>query len=171
MGTTVFEEMSGLARQLGAINLGQGFPDDPRAPELIEAAARALAERSNQYPPAAGLPELRDAICAFYARRQGLDLSREQVVVTSGATEAIAACVLGLVQPGDEVILFQPAYDAYAPLVRRAGGVPVSLSLLPPLWRYPCDGLRAAITPRTRVLMLNDPLNPAGSVASEAELA
>lgn len=171
MGTTVFEEMSGLARQLGAINLGQGFPDDPGAPELIEAAARALRERSSQYPPGAGLPELRDAICAFYARRQGLDLAREQVVVTSGATEAIAACVLGLVHPGDEVILFQPAYDAYAPLVRRAGGVPVSVPLMPPHWCYPLEHLRAAITPRTRVLMLNDPLNPAGSVASEAELA
>jgi len=171
MGTTVFEEMSGLARQLGAINLGQGFPDDPDAPELIEAAARALRDRSNQYPPGAGLPELRDAICAFYARRQGLDLIREQVVVTSGATEAIAACVLGLVNPGDEVILFQPAYDAYAPLVRRAGGVPVSVPLSLPGWRYPLERLRAAIGSRTRVLLLNDPLNPAGSVASEAELA
>jgi len=171
MRTTVFEEMSGLARELGAINLGQGFPDDQGPPELLEAAARALRERSNQYPPGAGLAELRDAICGFYARRQGLALSREQVVVTSGATEAIAACVLGLVQPGDEVILFQPAYDAYAPLVRRAGGVPVSVPLDPPAWRYPLDRLRAAITPRTRVLMVNDPLNPAGSVASEAELA
>ena len=171
MQTTVFEEMSGLARTLGAINLGQGFPDEQGPPELLDAGARALRERSNQYPPGAGLAELRDAVCAFYARRQGLELTREQVVVTSGATEGIAACVLGLVQPGDEVILFQPAYDAYAPLVRRAGGVPVSVPLDPPAWRYPLDRLRAAITPRTRVLMFNDPLNPAGSVASEAELA
>ena len=171
METTVFETMSGLARQLGAINLGQGFPDEQGPPELIAAAAHALSEKSNQYPPGAGLPELRDAIGAFYARRQGLELARDQIVVTSGATEAIAAAVLAFVQPGDEVILFQPAYDAYGPMVRRAGGVPVSVALRPPEWGYSAEALEAAITPRTRVLMLNDPLNPAGTVASEAELA
>ena len=171
MPTTVFEAMSGLARELGAINLGQGFPDDFGPPELIEAAVRALREKTSQYPPASGLPELRDAICDFYRRRQGLELTREQVVVTSGATEAIADTVLALVRAGDEVILFQPAYDAYAPMVRRAGGVPVSVALRPPEWRYRAGDLTAAITPRTRVLMLNDPLNPAGSAASEAELA
>jgi aspartate/methionine/tyrosine aminotransferase len=171
MQTTVFEAMSGLARELGAINLGQGFPDDQGPPELIEAAAGALREKSNQYPPSAGLPELRDAICAFYQRRQGLAIIREQVIVTSGATEAIADAVLALVQPGDEVILFQPAYDAYAPMVRRAGGVPVSVVLHPPAWRYEAEALAAAITPKTRLLMLNDPLNPAGTAASEAELA
>ena len=131
MPTTIFEHMSGLARESGAINLGQGFPDEPGSPELIEAAARALREKSNQYPPSAGLPELRETICGFYRRRQGLELSPEQVVVTSGATEGIAACVLAFVEPGDEVILFQPAYDAYAPMVRRAGGVPVSVQLSP----------------------------------------
>ena len=176
METTIFEAMSGLARELGAINLGQGFPDDAKGngggpPELIAAAARALREKSNQYPPGSGIAELRDAICAFYRRRQGLELAREQVVVTSGATEAIACAVLALVSPGDEVILFQPAYDAYAPMVRRAGGVPVSVPLSPPDWRYRPDEIAAAITPRTRVLMLNDPLNPAGSCAGEAELA
>lgn len=171
MQTTIFEATSALCRESGAINLGQGFPDDNGPPELIEAAAKALRDRSNQYPPGAGIPELRDAICAFYARRQGLELAREQVVVTSGATEAIADAVLALVSPGDEVILFQPAYDAYAPMVRRCGGVPVSVPLSPPDWGYPIDALAAAITPRTRVLMLNDPLNPAGTVASEAELA
>lgn len=171
MQTTIFEAMSALCRETGAINLGQGFPDDNGPPELIEAAARALRERSNQYPPGAGLPELRDAICGFYTRRQGLELAREQVVVTSGATEAIADAVLALVNPGDEVILFQPAYDAYAPMVRRCGGVPVSVPLSPPDWSYPIEKLAATITPKTRVLMLNDPLNPAGSVASEAELA
>ncbi len=176
METTVFEAMSGLARELGAINLGQGFPDDALAggggpPELIEAAARALREKSNQYPPGSGLPELRDAVCSFYRRRQGLDLAREQVIVTSGATEAIADAVLALVHPGDEAILFQPAYDAYAPMVRRAGGVPVSVALSPPDWSYRADDLAAAITPRTRVLMFNDPLNPAGTAAGEAELA
>ncbi|MCB2075665.1 MAG: aminotransferase [Novosphingobium sp.] len=171
METTIFEHMSGLARQLGAINLGQGFPDEQGPPELIEAAARALREKSNQYPPGAGLPELRDAICGFYARRQGLEFSREQVIVTSGATEAIAASVLALVDPGDEVILFQPAYDAYAPMVRRAGGVAVSVPLSPPHWRYPINKLEQAITARTKLLMFNDPLNPAGTVAGEAELA
>lgn len=171
MEPTIFEHMSGLARAHDAINLGQGFPDELPHPDMIAAAARALTEQSNQYPPAFGRPELRDAICDFYARRQGLVLSREQVIVTSGATEALAAAILGLVGPGDEVILFQPAYDSYAPMVRRAGGVPVSAALAPPHWRYDTEQLNAAITPRTRVLMLNDPLNPAGTVASEAELA
>jgi aspartate/methionine/tyrosine aminotransferase len=171
METTVFEHMSGLAREFGAINLGQGFPDEQGPSELINAAARALRERSNQYPPGPGLPELRDAICGFYSRRQGLELSREQVIVTSGATEAIAACILALVNPGDEAILFQPAYDAYAPMVRRAGGVPVSVPLSPPHWRYPVGRLEEAITSRTKLLMFNDPLNPAGTVASEEELA
>jgi len=171
METTIFEHMSGLARQLGAINLGQGFPDEPGPPELIAAAARALAEKSNQYPPGAGLPELRAAVAAFYRRRQGLEIAPEDVIVTSGATEAIAAAILALVQPGDEVILFQPAYDAYGPMVRRAGGVPVSVALSPPDWRYDAARIEAAVTGRTRLLILNDPLNPAGTVASEAELA
>ncbi|PNU06388.1 aminotransferase [Novosphingobium guangzhouense] len=171
MGTTVFERMSALAREVGAINLGQGFPDGPPPAALLDAASRALHERSNQYPPSAGLPELRAAVCAHYARTQGLDLAPAQVTVTSGATEAIAAAVLALVAPGDEVILFQPAYDAYAPMVRRAGGVPVSVLLEPPHYRYEAAALEAAVTPRTRVIMLNDPLNPAGTVAGEAELA
>ena len=171
MDTTIFEHMSGLARELGAINLGQGFPDEAGPPDVIAAAARALTEKSNQYPPGAGLPELRDAIGAFYARRQGLAFSREEVIVTSGATEAIAAAVLALVEPGDEVILFQPAYDAYAPMVRRSGGVPVSVALTPPGWRYDAEMLEVALTARTKLLILNDPLNPAGTAASEAELA
>jgi N-succinyldiaminopimelate aminotransferase len=171
MPATIFDHMSGLARELGAINLGQGFPDGNGPPDVLAAAARALVERSNQYPPSLGLPELRDAVCRFYLRSQGLALAREQVVVTSGATEAIACAVLALVTPGDEVILFQPAYDAYAPMVRRAGGVPVSVRLDPPGWIYDEAALARAITPKTRVLMLNDPLNPAGTVASEAELA
>jgi aspartate/methionine/tyrosine aminotransferase len=171
MARTIFDTMSGRARDLGAINLGQGFPEEHGPPELIKAAAWALKEKSNQYPPGAGLPELREAVCHFYRTRQGLELASEQVIVTSGATEALAACVLTLVRPGDEVILFQPAYDAYAPMVRRAGGVPVSVPLAAPLWRYEAEALEAAITTRTRVIMFNDPLNPAGTVASEAELA
>lgn len=171
MGTTIFEHMSALARELGAINLGQGFPDSQGPPELIEAAAAALRERSNQYPPSTGLPDLRDAIAEFYRRRQGLALCREQVAVTSGATEAIAAAVLAIVQPGDEVILFEPTYDAYAPLIRRAGGVPVFVQLRAPAWRYERVAIELAITPRTRAMIVNDPLNPLGTCASAAELA
>jgi len=171
MERTVFDRMSALAREHGAINLGQGFPDGPPPPALIEAASRALHEKSSQYPPGAGLSELREAICSYYARRQGLALSPEQVTVTSGATEALAAAVFAFVKPGDEVILFQPAYDAYAPLVRRAGGIPVSIPLSPPHFRYPAGALAAAVTPQTRALMLNDPLNPAGTVASHEELS
>lgn len=171
MPQTVFDRMSGLARQVGAINLGQGFPDGPSPAPLIEAAARALHDRSNQYAPGAGLTELREAICGWYARRQGLSLLPEDVIVTSGATEAIAAAVLALVHPGDEVILFQPAYDSYAPMVRRAGGVAVSVPLAPPDFTYPVTELAKAISPRTRAIMLNDPLNPAGTVASDAELS
>ena len=171
MATTIFEKMSGLSRELGAINLGQGFPDDQGPPELIAAASRALAERSNQYPPMVGVPELRDAIAAFYTRRQGLSLSREQVIITSGATEAVAAALLALVQPGDEVIVFEPAYDAYAPMIRRCGATPVFVRLAPPDWRYEQEAIARAITARTRVLILNNPLNPTGSVASDTELA
>ncbi len=171
MATTIFQKMSGLSHELGAINLGQGFPDDQGPPELIAAASRALAERSNQYPPMVGVPELRDAIAAFYTRRQGLSLSREQVIITSGATEAVAAALLALVQPGDEVIVFEPAYDAYAPMIRRCGATPVFVRLAPPDWRYEQEAIERAITARTRVLILNDPLNPTGSVASDTELA
>lgn len=171
MGTTIFEHMSALARATGAINLGQGFPDEQGPPELLDAAARALHEKSNQYPPSTGLPELRDAVAAFYARGQGLKLAREQVIVTSGATEALAAAVFALIEPGDEVILFEPAYDAYAPLVRRAGGVPVFVTLGAPAWRYPRTAIERAITGRTRAIIINDPLNPIGSVASDEDLA
>lgn len=171
MGTTVFEKMSAMARALGAINLGQGFPDDQGPPELIEAAARALREKSNQYPPSGGLAELRGAITAFHGWREKLYVADDQIVVTSGATEALAASILAFVSPGDEVILFQPAYDAYAPLVRRAGGVPVHVDLTPPDWRYERAAIEAVITPRTRAMIVNDPLNPTGTVASEAELA
>jgi aspartate/methionine/tyrosine aminotransferase len=171
MDRTVFDTMSGLARAHGAINLGQGFPDAPGLAPLLAAAERALRERSGQYAPGAGLPELREAIGGYYARRQGLALAAGQVTVTSGATEAIAAALLALVIPGDEVILFQPAYDAYAPMVRRAGGVPIWVPLTPPWFAYPLDRLEAALTERTRLLILNDPLNPAGTVASVEELA
>lgn len=171
MEGTVFEQMSARARACEAINLGQGFPDGPAPAPLLEAAARALRDRSSQYPPGAGLPELREAICAYYASRQQLELSPQDVTVTSGATEALAAALLALVNAGDEVILFQPAYDAYAPLVRRAGGIPVSVPLTLPGFTYPLEQLEQAIGPRTRIVMINDPLNPAGTVASAETLA
>lgn len=168
--TTIFERMSGLARQIGAINLGQGFPewDEPR--ELVEAAQRALAGRSNQYPPMRGLGQLRGAIAAYYAREQALDLAEDQIVVTSGATEALAAAILALVQPGDEVVLIQPLYDAYLPLVQWAGGTARLVSLEPPNWTLCAAALAAAIGPRTRGIILNTPNNPTGTMLGRADL-
>ena len=170
--TTIFEEMSGLARTLGAVNLGQGFPDDP-GPEAIRAkAADAVVNGYNQYPPMAGLPDLRQAVAAHYARTQGLDLDwASEVTVTSGATEALAAAFFGLIQPGDEVVVFQPFYDSYLPIIRRAGGVPRLVSLQPPHWRFERAMLEAAFTERTRFVVLNNPINPAGVVLPEADLA
>jgi aspartate/methionine/tyrosine aminotransferase len=170
MQVSFFERMSMRAREAGAINLGQGFPDGSGPPALLKAAADALTERSNQYPPMLGLPELRGAVADHYRAAQGLDLSAEEVVITSGATEAIAATIMALVSPGDEVLLFQPLYDAYLPLVRRAGGVARLIRLEPPEWRITRAALEAAASPATRALILCNPHNPAASVASEAEL-
>src|SRR3954447_16268167 len=170
--TTIFEEMSGLARATGAINLGQGFPDDP-GPEAIRArAADAVLNGYNQYPPMAGLPELRQAVAAHYARTQGLDLDWQgEVTVTSGATEALAAAFLGLIRPGDEGIVFQPLYDSYLPIIRLAGGVPKLISLTPPHWRMDRATLEAAFTERTRFMVLNNPNNPSGVVLPDEDLA
>jgi len=170
--TTIFEEMSGLARSLGAVNLGQGFPDDP-GPEAIRArAADAVLNGYNQYPPMAGLPELRQAVAAHYGRAQGLDLDwASEVTVTSGATEALAAAFLGLIEPGDEVIVFQPLYDSYLPMIRLAGGVAKLVSLQPPQWRFDRAMLAAAFSPRTRFVVLNNPNNPAGTVLPDEDLA
>lgn len=168
--TTVFERMSRLSQDLGAINLGQGFPDMAEPDELVEAACTALRTRSNQYPPMRGLPQLREAVAGYYRREQGVDLSPDEVMVTSGATEALAAAILGIVRPGDEVILVQPLYDAYVPLVLRAGGVPVLVSLEPPHWTLPAGRLEAAITPRTRAIVLNTPNNPTGALLDRATL-
>src|SRR5438874_7714820 len=155
---TIFEEMSGLARTLGAVNLGQGFPDDP-GPEAIRAhAAEAVLNGYNQYPPMAGLPELRQAVAGHYARTQGLDLDwTSEVTITSGATEALAAAFFALIEPGDEAIVFQPVYDAYLPLIRRAGGTARLMRLAPPAWRFDRATLEAAIGPRTRFIVLNNP--------------
>ncbi|MDP3489468.1 MAG: aminotransferase [Phenylobacterium sp.] len=170
--TTIFEEMSGLARAHGAINLGQGFPDNPGPEALRRKAAEAVMDGYNQYPPMAGLPELRAAVAAHYHRTQGLDFDpAAEVVITSGATEALAAAFLALIEPGDEVIVFQPFYDAYLPLIRRAGGAPRLVSLSPPDWRFTKSMLEAAITPRTRFVVLNNPVNPTGVVVPDADLA
>ncbi|MDO8380530.1 aminotransferase [Phenylobacterium sp.] len=169
--TTVFEEMSGLARELGAINLGQGFPDDPGPLTIRRKAADEVLNGYNQYPPMAGLPQLREAVAAHYGRSQGLDLDwRSEVTITSGATEALAATFLALVQPGDEVVVFQPVYDAYLPLIRRAGGTPRLVRLEPPHWRFDRAMLEAAFTDKTRFVVLNNPINPAGLVLPREDL-
>jgi N-succinyldiaminopimelate aminotransferase len=148
MPTTVFEEMSGLARAQGAINLGQGFPDDPGPEPLRAKAADLILNGYNQYPPMAGLPELRQAVARHYQRRQGL----------------------ALIEPGDEVIVFQPFYDAYPPLIRRAGGIPRFVRLEPPHWRFDRAMLEQAFTDRTRLVVLNNPINPAGVVLPREDL-
>lgn len=169
--TTIFEKMSALARDTGAINLGQGFPDAPGPEDVRRAAAAALLERSNQYPPMMGLPELRKAIAIHYGEHHGLVLDWEkEVVVTSGATEAIAAAILSLVSPGDEVLLIQPLYDAYMPMVRRAGGIPRLIGLEPPHWTLSATALDAAIGERTRLIIFNNPANPTGRMYDQATL-
>ena len=169
--TTIFETMSGLARAHGAINLGQGFPDSQGPEDIRARAADALMTGSNQYPPMRGLPELREAVANHYAAHQGLDLTAGEVVVTSGATEALAASLLALLSPGDEVVLFEPMYDAYLPLLRRAGATARFVRLQPPHWRLTEDALEAAFTERTRAVVLNNPHNPVGRVFDAEEIA
>jgi N-succinyldiaminopimelate aminotransferase len=171
MPTSIFEEMSMAARAAGAVNLGQGFPDFGWPEDVIARAAEALTVGSNQYPPMRGLPELRAAVAAHYARHQGLALSPEQVIVTSGATEALAVSLMALIEPGDEVVLFQPLYDAYLPLVLRAGGVPRLVRLTPPGWRITEDALAEAFSDRTRLVLFNNPHNPTARVFDRDELA
>jgi aspartate/methionine/tyrosine aminotransferase len=169
--TTVFEVMSRLAREHGAVNLGQGFPDDPGPEDVRAKGAEALLNGWNQYPPMMGLPELRGAVAAHYARWQGLDLDPEaEVMVTSGATEALAGALMALIEPGDEVVLFEPMYDAYLPLVRRAGGVPKFVTLKPPHFRLTEEALDAAFSERTKVALFNNPLNPTATIFPEEDL-
>jgi len=172
LGTTIFEVMSGLARQHDAINLGQGFPDEPAGPDEIKRIAdEELVKGYNQYPPMLGLPVLRQAIAAHEQRFYGLEVDwQTETMVTSGATEALAASILSIVQPGDEVVLVQPLYDAYAPLVHMAGGVAKLITLTAPDWEMTDALLDAAFTPKTRAIVLNDPTNPIGRVFSAAEL-
>jgi N-succinyldiaminopimelate aminotransferase len=171
-GTTIFTEMSALAERTGAVNLGQGFPDEDGPAELLEAARAAIAAGHNQYAPLPGVPVLREAVAAHQARFYGLDVDPDTgVQITFGATEAIAAALLSLIEPGDEVVLIDPSYDSYAACVRFAGGVRRTVTLRPPDWALDPDELRAAIGPRTRALILNSPHNPTGKVFSCDELA
>ena len=169
--TTIFETMSSLSRELEAVNLGQGFPDFGWPEDVLDKAADAVRHGWNQYPSMSGLPELREAVAVHYARFQRLDLKPEEVTVTSGATEALAAAILGLVTPGDEVVLFEPAYDAYLPLIRQAGGIAKTVKLTPPDWKITEKALAEAFGPATRLVIFNNPLNPTGTVFSLDQLA
>ncbi|MER5859563.1 pyridoxal phosphate-dependent aminotransferase [Streptomyces sp900105245] len=173
-GTTIFAEMSALAVATGSINLGQGFPDTDGPEEVREAAVRALRDgRGNQYPPGPGIPELRSAIAAHQLRRYGLAYDPDtEVLVTAGATEAIAAALLALLEPGDEVVALEPYYDSYAASIAMAGGTRVPVTLRPHdgAFRLDLDELRAAVTGRTRLLLINTPHNPTGTVLTREEL-
>ncbi|MEV5436603.1 pyridoxal phosphate-dependent aminotransferase [Streptomyces sp. NPDC052682] len=173
-GTTIFAEMSALALRTGSLNLGQGFPDTDGPEEVREAAVRALRDsRGNQYPPGPGVPELRTAVAAHQQRRYGLSFDPDtEVLVTAGATEAIAASLLALLEPGDEVIALEPYYDSYAACIAMAGGkrVPVTLRPHDGGFRLDLDELRDAVTDRTRLLLINTPHNPTGTVLTRAEL-
>jgi aspartate/methionine/tyrosine aminotransferase len=171
-GTTIFTVMSALANQHGAINLGQGFPDTDGPADVIAAAQGALADGRNQYPPMTGVPELRAAVAAANRRFYGIDADPDrEIVVTSGATEAITACLMALLDPGDEVVLLEPLYDTYLPVVRMLGAIPRLVRLEPPKWELPRAQLAAAFTARTKAILLNTPMNPASKVFTAAELA
>jgi aspartate/methionine/tyrosine aminotransferase len=167
---SIFAHMSSLAVEHKAVNLGQGFPDFGWPDDVVSRAAEALRTGSNQYAPMRGLPELRQAVADHYSRHQGLAIDPDWITVTSGATEALAAAIMALVSPGDEVVLIQPLYDAYLPLVLRAGGVPKLVRLEPPEWRLTAEALDAAFTSATRLLILNNPHNPTARVFDVAEL-
>lgn len=170
-GTTIFTVMSALATEHKAVNLGQGFPDID-GPETVRAvAAKALLEGPNQYPPMPGLMELRRELSAHAKRFYGLDYDwRDEVLVTSGGTEALTAGIMGLAGPGDEVVLIEPAYDSYRPIAEAAGATIKTITLAPPDFRLTDAMLAAAITPRTRIVMINSPLNPIGRVFDDGEL-
>ena len=172
IGTTVFTVMSALAVRHGAINLGQGFPDTDGPADVLEAASAALHDGRNQYPPLTGVPELREAVAAANARFYGLSVDpASEVVVTSGATEAITASLMALINPGDEVVLIEPLYDTYLPVVRMLGATPRLVRLQPPRWELPRAELAAAFGPRTKAILLNTPMNPTSKVFTAAELA
>ena len=172
MPTTIFTVMSALACEHDAINLGQGFPDG-NGPELVRAAAAAaIVSGPNQYPPSTGTQELRAAVAAHNQRFYGLEIDPyQEVIVTSGATEALADCLLALLRPGDEAVVVEPAYDAYVPLIRAAGAVPRFVQLQPPDWSFDEGTLRSAFNPRTKLILINTPMNPTGKVFNERELS
>src|SRR6478736_6639523 len=168
---TIFTEMSALAVRTGSVNLGQGFPDVDGPPDVIARAVHALETGINQYAPGIGTPPLRQAIARHQQRHYGIELDPDtQVVVTTGCTEAIAGALLGLVNPGDEVVVLEPYYDSYTAMIQMAGGVRRPVTLRPPAFRVDLDELRAAVTPRTRFVLLNSPHNPTGTVLNRAEL-
>lgn len=170
LGTTIFAEMSALATQTGAINLGQGFPDVDGPESIIDAATAAMRAGRNQYAPGWGVPELRVAVAQHQRRFYGIDVDpSSEVLVTTGATEAVAAALLALVDPGDEVVVFEPYYDSYVACISMAGGVRVPVTLRAPGFRVDLDELRAAVTPRTKLMLINSPHNPTGMVLNEDE--
>jgi aspartate/methionine/tyrosine aminotransferase len=171
-GTSIFEVMSQLARANAAVNLGQGFPDGNGPPDVVEVAADYLRNGLNQYPSMLGIPELRQAVARHNKRFYGLDVDwATEVLVTSGGTEALASALLGLIEPGDEVILVEPLYDSYLPIVRRAGAVPKLVRLEPPDWELPRQALAAAFSDRTKLILFNSPMNPCSKVFSMDELS
>jgi len=170
MSVSVFERMSLAAAKHGAVNLGQGFPDFGWPDEILDAAALALKEGPNQYAPSRGLPQLRQAIADHYGRHFSQTLDPDHICVTSGATEALGAMILSVVEPGDEVIIFTPAYDSYAPMVRRAGATPREVALQPPSWNVDRDAIEALLSDRTRAIIFNNPQNPTGRLYGKDEL-
>ena len=168
---TIFEAMSQLARDNSAINLGQGFPDGPGPEDIRRAAADAVVDGYNQYPSMMGIPELRSAVAAHYAHWHGLNLDpMTEVMVTSGGTEALTSAILAVVEPGDEVIVFQPVYDCYLPIIRQAGGIPRLLRLEPPHWQLSEEMLKTAFNRNTKAVVFNNPLNPAAVVYPREDL-
>ncbi|MFM2119011.1 MAG: hypothetical protein RL722_479, partial [Pseudomonadota bacterium] len=171
VGTTIFTVMSALAQECGAVNLGQGFPDFEGDPALMDAVTAALRAGHNQYPPMAGIPALRQAIADKVERLYGRRYDpNSEITITAGATQAIITAVLALVHPGDEVIVLEPCYDSYVPSIELAGARPVFVPLTPGTFRPDFDKIAAAITPRTRAILVNSPHNPSATVWSEAEM-
>jgi N-succinyldiaminopimelate aminotransferase len=171
IGTTIFTVMSALATEHRSINLGQGFPDIEGPADVVQAAADALKDTRNQYPPMPGVPELRQAVAAANRRFYGLDIDwATEVTVTSGATEAITASLMAVLDPGDEVVLIEPLYDTYVPVVRMLGAIPRIVRLTPPHWDLPHAELAAAFGPKTKAILFNSPMNPCGKVFTADEL-
>lgn len=170
-GTTVFEVMSRLAQEHGSINLGQGFPDGNGPDDVVTAASAYLHDGINQYPSMMGIPELREAVATHAKRYYDLDFDWPgEIMITSGGTEALASALFGLIEPGDEVVLIEPLYDCYLPIVRRAGGVPKLVRLEPPSWRLPRQALTDAFADNTKLILFNSPMNPCAKVFTRDEL-